>query len=84
VDVGDLAQLLPGIASIITALGGVWIGLRALKTGSRRERRTAAQHVIDRAIGTDDEGDEQEDRHDARAELLKALRDLADEEGNDG
>lgn len=72
-----LAQLLPGIASIITALGGVYLGHRALKTGSRRERRAAAQRVIDRAIGADDDEDD-DDRHDARAELLKLLRDLED------
>jgi hypothetical protein len=81
VDVGDLASLLPGIASIITALGGVWIGHRALKTGSRRERDNAARHAIDRVLGDDDDQDD-EDRGDARAELLKRLREL-EEEGGD-
>lgn len=80
-DVGDLASLLPGIASIITALGGVWIGHRALKTGSRRERKSAARHAIDRVLGDDDDQDD-EDRGDARAELLKRLREL-EEEGGD-
>lgn len=80
---GDLASLLPGIASIITALGGVWIGHRALKTGSRRERGNAARHAIDRVLGDDDDQDD-EDRGDARAELLKRLRELeSDGEGND-
>ncbi|EOD66914.1 hypothetical protein H480_19363 [Amycolatopsis vancoresmycina DSM 44592] len=79
-DVGDLASLLPGIASIITALGGVYLGHRALKTGSRRERRAAAQRVIDRAIGADDEAQDDDDRRDARAELLRQLRELEDEE----
>ncbi|WP_155848914.1 hypothetical protein [Amycolatopsis vancoresmycina] len=77
---GDLASLLPGIASIITALGGVYLGHRALKTGSRRERRAAAQRVIDRAIGADDEAQDDDDRRDARAELLRQLRELEDEE----
>ena len=81
---GDLASLLPGIASIITALGGVYLGHRALKTGSRRERRAAAQRVIDRAIGADEDGDEDDDRHDARTELLRQLLEpLEDEKGGD-
>lgn len=80
---GDLASLLPGIASIITALGGVWIGLRALNKGSPRERESAARHAIDRVLGDDDDQDD-EDRGDARAELLKRLRELeCDGEGND-
>lgn len=72
---GDLAQLLPGIASIITALGGVYIGHRALTTGSRKERKDAARHAIDRAIG-DDEDDDGDDRAEARAELLRRLLEL--------
>lgn len=79
-DVGDLASLLPGIASIITALGGVYLGHRALKTGSRRERDSAARHAIDRVLG-DDEDEDDENRDDARAELLKRLLEL--EEGDD-
>lgn len=80
-DVGDLASLLPGIASIITALGGVYLGHRALKTGSRRERRDAARHVIDRAIGADDDEDDEDsdDRKDGRAELLRQILDQLDD-----
>lgn len=79
---GDLASLLPGIASLITALGGVYLGRLALKTGSRRERDSAARHAIDRVLGDDDDQDD-EDRGEARAELLKRLRELAEEGGED-
>lgn len=79
-DVGDLAQLLPGIASVITALGGVYLGRLALKKGSPRERQSAARHAIDRVLGDDDEDDDG-GRDEARAELLKRLREL--EEGED-
>ena len=81
-DVGDWAQLLPGIASIITALGGVWIGHRALTKGSPKERESAARHAIDRVLGDDDDTDD-EDRSDARAELLKRLLELEEEGGED-
>lgn len=81
-DVGDLASLLPGIASIITALGGVWIGLRALNKGSPKERESAARHAIDRVLG-DDEDDDGDDRNEARAELLKRLLELEEEGGED-
>lgn len=74
-DVGDLASLLPGIASLITALGGVYLGRLAITRGSPKERENAARHAIDRVLG-DDEDDDDEDRSDARAELLKRLREL--------
>lgn len=81
---GDLASLLPGIASIITALGGVYLGHRALKSGSRRERRAAAQRVIDRALGDDeDQDDDEDDRHAAREQLLELLRRELEQEGGD-
>lgn len=76
---GDLASLLPGIASIITALGGVYLGRLALKKGSPKERESAARHAIDRVLGDDDEDDDG-GRDEARAELLKRLREL---EGGD-
>lgn len=76
---GDLAQLLPGIASVITALGGVYLGRLALKKGSPKERDDAARRVIDRILG-DDDGDD--NRDEARAEILKRLREL-EGEGDD-
>lgn len=78
---GDLASLLPGIASIITALGGVWIGHRALTKGSPKERESAARHAIDRVLGDDDDNeDDEESRAEARAELLKRLLELEGED----
>jgi hypothetical protein len=72
VGVSDLASLLPGIAAVITAIGGVFVSVYAVTKGSQRERKRAAEGAIERVLGTDDE-DEHDDRHEAITELLEEL-----------
>lgn len=69
----DLASLLPGIAAVITSIGGIVVSLYAINRGSKRERQRTARTVIDRVLGADDEED-QDDRSEAIAELLDELR----------
>lgn len=68
----DLASLLPGIAAVITSMGGVFVSVYAVTRGSKRERKRAAEGAIDRVLGTDDD-DEDDDRQEAVTELLEEL-----------
>ncbi|SFO59513.1 hypothetical protein [Amycolatopsis rubida] len=78
----DLGSLFQGIAAVITSIGGIVIGFYAIKRGSKRERRDAAEKVIDRVLGADEDADEDEDdRSEAIAELLEQL--LKRREGDD-
>jgi hypothetical protein len=72
VGVSDWATLLPGIAAVITAVGGIGVSVFAITSGSKRERKSASKNAIDRVRGTDDE-DESEARRDAITELLEEL-----------
>lgn len=76
----ELASLLPGIAAVITSIGGVVVSLYAINRGSKRERQRTAKTVIDRVLGADDE-DDQDDRSEAIAEILEELR--KHQEGDD-
>lgn len=67
-----MASLLPGIAAVITSIGGIVVSVYAINRGSKRERRRAAEKVIDRVLGADAEDDEDE-RSEAVAELLEEL-----------
>lgn len=68
----DLASLLPGIAAVITSIGGVAVSMYAITRGSKRERKRAARGAIDRVLGTDDD-DTDDDRQEAITELLTEL-----------
>lgn len=46
----NVALLLTAIGSIISALGGVAIGVMALRRGSRRERQDAAEGAAERLM----------------------------------
>ncbi|WP_326565066.1 hypothetical protein VSH64_24810 [Amycolatopsis rhabdoformis] len=70
----DLASLLPGIAAVITSIGGIVVSVYAINRGSKRERRRTAEKVIDRVLGNDEDDDEDDDRSEAIAELLEELR----------
>lgn len=67
-----MASLLPGIAAVITSIGGIVVSVYAINRGSKRERRRAAEKVIDQLLGADEEDDEDE-RSEAVAELLEEL-----------
>lgn len=67
-----MASLLPGIAAIITSIGGVFVSVYAVTRGSKRERKRAAENAIERVLGTDDD-DEDDDRREAITELIEEL-----------
>lgn len=69
----DLASLLPGIAAIISAIGGVFVSVYAINRGSARERKQAARNAIERVLNPDDDEDDDTDRQDAIDAILKAL-----------
>jgi hypothetical protein len=50
--------LLPGIAAIFTALSGPAVAVYAIRRGSPRERKRAAQGALDRVIADDADDDE--------------------------
>jgi hypothetical protein len=58
VSVSDWATLLPGIAAVFTALSGPAVAVYAIRRGSPRERKRAAQGAIDRVFGEDEDDDE--------------------------
>jgi hypothetical protein len=60
VDVSDWATLLPGLAAVITSVGGIGVSVYAIRRASPRERKRAAQGVLDRALRTDDDEDDDE------------------------
>jgi hypothetical protein len=70
VNVGDLANLLTGVAAIITSLTGSGALVWAITRGSPRERRIAARTAMERTLDPplDDDG-----------ELPDALKRLAEE-----
>lgn len=67
-----LAQLLFGIAAIITALFTGVTGFLAVTRGSPRQRQEAARGAIDRLLHNSDE-DEDGDLHDAVTDLLEKM-----------
>jgi hypothetical protein len=67
-----LAQLLPGIASIITALSGTVVSIWAITRGSPRERETAARAALQKVLDAPDDDDD--DLQDAIGELVAELR----------
>ena len=68
----DLAQLLPGIASIITALSGTIVSIWAITRGSPRERQAAARTAVQKVL--DAPGEDDEDLNEAIDELIDELR----------
>ena len=66
---GAWAQLLLGIAAIITSLGSATAGVIIAVRGAKRDRRDVARTVIDRIAA--DEYDAQED---AEREAIETLR----------
>lgn len=72
-----VAQLLFGIAAIITALFTGVTGIVAVTRGSTRQRERAARNAIDRVRGKDGD-DKTADRKGAVADLLRELLDEQD------
>lgn len=54
----DWGTILPGIAACITSVGGIVVGVMAVRRSSPRERRDAARGVVERAINPDDDADD--------------------------
>lgn len=73
---GALAQLLFGVAAIITALCTGVTGIVAVTRGSTRQRERAARGAIDRVRGKD--ADDDADRKKVVADLLRELMDEAE------
>jgi pyruvate-formate lyase len=81
VGVSDLAELLPGIAAVITSVGGIVVSLYAIRRGSKRERERAAGNAIDKVIsGGDDDGDD-DDRRDAIAAVVEEILKRQEKDG---
>jgi hypothetical protein len=72
VGVSDWATLLPGLAAVFTALSGPAVAVYAIRRGSPRERKRAAQGAVDRVVF----GGEQDDDEMAAAleEILQRRR----------
>lgn len=64
----DLAQLLTSIAAVISASGGLVVGILALTRGSPRERERAAEYALNQLTGKDSD--------DQDAEQWKAIEEL--------
>lgn len=69
------AQLLLGIAAIITSVGSATAGVIIAVRGARRERRDVARTVIDR-IAADEYDAQEDDERKAIAELRQRVVEL--------
>lgn len=84
----DVATLITAIGGLLTVLFSGVTAILALRTGSRKERRSAGRKAIERVLDTDDE-DADDDRlreikklaHELqRQQLLRELAELDGEE----
>lgn len=75
----DLAQLLTGVAAIITALSGAFVTVWAITRGSPREREIAARAAVEKALDPPDDDDDE--LHDALEQLVDELRRKRGDEG---
>lgn len=79
--VSDLAELLPGIAAVITSVGGIVVSLYAIKRGSKRERERAAEKAIDKVTGGNDDEDQDDDQ---RAAIAAVVEEILKRQAKDG